>query len=264
MSKHRYVLAGSLGVIGALLMSGTASAAVTGFTYGATISPAKQSAKTFGPAAITSTLDTSFTRRVHPDADHDRRSVQQGHQVHAGQPGQCDLSSISTKPDSTAMSLCGKSKVGVGSVVVNGGALTGKVTAYNGIPTGGGGPPIGFHTDLFTRSGAYSFSTTGIGTLNTKTNTLTTPIPPTGTSLTHFEVAIGKVKTGKKKGKTTYYVMARCKKKKWTDVATEPSPTARPEARRRSRSARRRRRRSRPSSKYVLRWTERSRTSTTR
>ena len=220
MSKHRYVLAGSLGVVGALLMSGTASAAVTGFTYGATISPPKQSAKTFGPAAITSTLDTSFTGGFTPTPTTTVVQFSKDIKFTPGNLPQCDLSSISTKPDSAAMSLCGKSKVGVGSVLVNGGALTGKVTAYNGIPSGGGVPPIGFHTDLFTQSGAYSFSTTGIGTLNTKTNTLTTPIPPTGTSLTHFEVSIGKIKSGKKKGKPTYYVMARCKKK-WTDVATE-------------------------------------------
>jgi hypothetical protein len=221
MSKHRYVLTGSLGVIGALLMSGTASAAVTGFTYGATISPPKQSAKTFGPAAITSTLDTTFTGGFTPTPTTTVVQFSKDIKFTPGNLAQCDLSSISTKPDSTAMSLCAKSKVGVGSVVVNDGALTGKVTAYNGVPSGGGVPPIGFHTDLFLPSGAYSFSTTGIGTLDTKTNTLTTPIPPTGTSLTHFEVAIGKVKTGKKKGKPTYYVMARCKKKKWTDVATE-------------------------------------------
>ena len=221
MSKHRNVLAASLGVIGALVMSGTASAAVTGFTYGATISPPKQSAKTFGPAAITSTLDTTFTGGFTPTPTTTVVQFSKDIKFTPGNLAQCDLSSISTKPDSTAMSLCAKSKVGTGSVVVNDGALTGKVTAYNGVPSGGGVPPIGFHTDLFLPSGAYAFSTTGIGTLDTKTNTLTTPIPPTGTSLTHFEVAIGKVKTGKKKGKTTYYVMARCKKKKWTDTATE-------------------------------------------
>jgi hypothetical protein len=221
MSKHRYVLAGSLGVIGALLTSGTASAAVTGFSYGATISPKKQSAKTFGPAAISSTLDTFYAGGFNPTPTTTVVQFSKDIKFTAGNLPQCDLSSISTMPDTTAMSLCGSSKLGTGSVVVNNGALTGKVTAYNGVPTGGGEPPIGFHTDLFLPSGAYSFSTTGIGTLNTKTNTLTTPIPPTGTSLTHFEVAIGKIKTGKKKGKPTYYVMARCKKKKWSDTATE-------------------------------------------
>ncbi len=221
MSKSKYMLAASLGVIGALWVSGTASAAVAGFTYGAAVSPHKQSAKKFGPAAITSTLDTTFTGGFAPTPTTSVVQFSKDIKFTPGNLPQCDLIGISTVPDSTAMSRCGASKIGTGSVLVNGGGLTGMVTAYNGVPTGGGVPPIGFHTDLFLPNGTYSFSTTGIGTLNTKTNTLTTPIPPTGTSLTHFEVAIGKVKTGKKKGKPTYYVMARCKKKKWTDVATE-------------------------------------------
>lgn len=221
MSKRNYVFAATLGVIGALLVCGTASAAVTGFTYTASVSPKKQSAKTFGAGSITSTLDTFFTGGFTPTPTTTVVRFSKDIRFTPGKLPQCDLNSISTVPDSTAMSRCGNSKIGEGSVLVNGGSLTGRVTAYNGVPIGGGVPPIGFHTDLFLASGAYSFSTTGIGTLNTKTNTLTTPIPPTGTSLTHFEVAIGKVKTGKKKGKTTYYVMARCKKKKWTDAATE-------------------------------------------
>ena len=223
MSKRKYALAGSLGVIGALLVSGTASATVTGFTYSDTISPQKQSAKTFGPATIHNSLDTFYTQGGGFAPTPTTTVVQFSKDIKftAGNLPQCNLNSISTVPDTTAMSLCGASKLGTGSVLVNGGILTGKVTAYNGVPSGGGEPPIGFHTDLFLASGVYSFSTTGIGTLDPKTNTLTTPIPPTGTSLTHFEVAIGKVKSGKKKGKPTYYVMARCKKKKWTDVATE-------------------------------------------
>jgi len=222
MSKRKYVLATALGVVSAVLVSGTASAAVTGFTYTASVSPKKQSAKTFGPAAITSSLDTTFAPGGF--APTPTTTVVQFSKDVKFTPGnlpQCDLGSISTKPDSAAMALCGSSIVGHGSVLVNGGALTGKVTAYNGVPTGGGVPPIGFHTDLFTSNGAYSFSTTGIGNLDTKSNTLTTPIPPTGTSLTHFDVAIGKIKTGKKKGKPTYYVMARCKRKKWSHSATE-------------------------------------------
>ena len=181
MSKRTYVLAASLGVTGALLASGIASAAVTGFTYTASISPKKQSAKTFGPAGITSTLDTTFAGGGF--APTPTTTVVQFSKDIKFTPGnlpQCDLNAISTVPDSTAMSRCAASKVGTGSVLVNGGALTGKVTAYNGIPTGGGTSPIGFHTDLFLANGSYSFSTTGIGTLDTKTNTLTTPIPPPG------------------------------------------------------------------------------------
>jgi hypothetical protein len=221
--RKRSILIGAVStVVGVLLVSGTASAAVTGFTYSDTISPKKQPAKTFGPAAIHNSLDTFFTGGFTPTPTTTVVQFSKDIKFTPGKLPQCNLNSISTVPDTTAMSVCGASKLGTGSVLVNGGALTGKVTAYNGVPSGGGSPPIGFHTDLFlTSSGAYSFSTTGIGTLNAKTNTLTTPIPPTGTSLTHFEVSIGKIKTGKKKGKPTYYVMARCKKKKWTDVATE-------------------------------------------
>ncbi len=77
----RSAIAGALGVIGSLLVSGTAAAAVTGFTYAATISPQKQSAKTFGPAAISSTLDTTYTGGFTPTptttVDHS-----EGHQVH--------------------------------------------------------------------------------------------------------------------------------------------------------------------------------------
>ena len=84
----------------------------------------------------------------------------------------------------------------------------------------GGSPTIGLHTDIFTGSGAYAFSTTLTGILNTGANTLTVAIPPTGTSITHFETTINKKKSGKKKGQTTYYVMARCKKKKWVNSET--------------------------------------------
>jgi hypothetical protein len=222
MSKRKYVLAGSLGVIGALLVSGTAAAAVTGFTYTASISPQKQSAKTFGPAAISSTLDTFYAPgNFSPTPTTTVVQFSKDIKFTAGSLPQCNLNSISTVPDTQAMAMCGASKLGTGSVLVNGGVLTGKVTAYNGVPSGGGPPPIGFHTDLFLANGTYSFSTTGIGNLDPKTNILTTPIPPTGTSLTHFEVSIGKVKSGKKKGKPTYYVMARCKKKKWSNTGTE-------------------------------------------
>jgi hypothetical protein len=221
MSKRKYVLAASLGVIGALLVSGTASGAVAGFSFTATVSPKKQSAKRFGAAALTNNLEASYTGEF---AGTPTRSVVQFSKNIKFTPGKlapCNLSSISTVPDSTAMALCGKSKVGQGSVVVNDGALTGKVTAYNGVPTGGS-PTIGFHTDLFGPSGGYAFSTTGVGVLNTKTNVLTAAsTPPPGISLTHFDVKFGKIKTGKKKGKRTYYVMARCKKKKWVNTATE-------------------------------------------
>jgi hypothetical protein len=218
----QWVIGAAVGLVGSLLVSGTASATVTGFTYTASISPQKQSNKTFGPAAISSTLDTFYAPgNFSPTPTTTVVQFSKDIKFTAGSLPQCNLNAISTVPDAQAMAMCGASKLGTGSVIVNGGVLTGKVTAYNGVPTGGGPPPIGFHTDLFLANGNYSFSTTGIGNLDPKTNILTTPIPPTGTSLTHFQVSIGKVKSGKKKGKPTYYVEARCKKKKWVNTGTE-------------------------------------------
>jgi hypothetical protein len=135
------------------------------------------------------------------------------------------LGSISTVPQSQSDASCGASKVGTGSATINGGLLTGKVAAYNGQPSGGN-PTIGLHTDVFLPSGAYSFSTTLTGILNTKANTLTVAIPPTGTAITHFDTTITKRKSGKqkvkgqKKKQPAYYVMARCKKKKWVNSET--------------------------------------------
>ena len=79
---------------------------------------------------------------------------------------QCNLSSISTVPQSQSDATCGASKVGSGEATINGGILTGKVAAYNGIPSGGS-PTIGLHTDVFTSAGSYAFSTTLTGVLNT-------------------------------------------------------------------------------------------------
>ena len=220
MNKPKYVLVASLGVIAALLVSGTASAAVTDFSFTATVSPKKQSAKKFGAAALTSNLEASYTGEFAGTPTTSVVQFSKNIKFTPGKLAQCDLSSISTVPDSTAMARCGKSMVGQGSVVVNDGALTGKVTAYNAVPSGGS-PTIGFHADLFSPSGAYAFSATGVGIVNTETNVLTALPPPPGITLTHFDMAIGKVKTGKKKGKKTYYVMARCKKKEWVNTATE-------------------------------------------
>ena len=69
-------------------------------------------------------------------------------------------------PQSQSDATCGASKVGSGEATINGGILTGKVAAYNGIPSGGS-PTIGLHTDVFTSSGSYAFSTTLTGILNT-------------------------------------------------------------------------------------------------
>jgi hypothetical protein len=216
MRKRKYLIGALLSVIGALVVSGTASAAVTGQTYTVVTSPPKQDKKVFGPvASFANTVDTAYTPPFTPNATQTVLTFTKDIKFTPGTIPQCNLSQISTVPQSQSDATCGASKVGSGSATINGGALTGKVAAYNGQPSGGN-PTIGLHTDVFLPSGAYSFSTTLTGVLNTATNTLTVSIPPTGTSITHFETTITKIKSGKK----SFYVMARCKKKKWTNSET--------------------------------------------
>ena len=219
MSKRKYVLAASLGVIGALLMSGTASAAVTGISYTAQVSPKKQSSKTFGRASISNSIETFYTGGFTPVPTQTVIQFSRNIKFTPGKVAQCQLNLINTAPESQANAACGASRIGQGSAIINGGALTGKVAAYNGVPSSGS-PSVYLHVDVFTPAGAYAFSTTLTGTLNTsRLNTLSVLIPPTGTSITHFDTTINKVKSGKKKGKPVYYVMARCHKK-WSNTAT--------------------------------------------
>ena len=215
MRKRKYLIGALLGVIGSVVLSGTASANVLGQSVSSILSPAKAPKKTrVAMKSMKTTVDTNYTGLFTPNANQTIVTFSHDVRFTPGNIADCNLSSISTVPEASAQAACGASRVGTGSATINGGALTGKVAAYNGVPSGGR-PTIGLHTDIFV-GGAYSFSTTLTGVLNTKSNTLTVSIPPTGTSITHFETTITKKKSGKK----SFYVMARCKKKKWATSET--------------------------------------------
>ena len=216
MRKRKYLVGALLSVIGALVVSGTASAAVTSQAYTVTTSPPKQQKKVFGPVkSFKNVVDTNYAPGpFSPFGTQTVLTFSKDIRFTPGNIPQCNLSAINTVPQSSSDAQCGASKVGSGSALINGGLLTGVVAAYNGTPSGGN-PTIGLHTDVFV-NGGYSFSTTLTGVLNTKANTLTVSIPPTGTAITHFETTITKKKSGKK----TFYVMARCKKKKWVNSET--------------------------------------------
>jgi hypothetical protein len=216
MRKRKYLVGALLSVIGALVVSSSASAALTGQSYTVTTSPAKQDKKVFGPVgSFKNVVDTNYSGGFTPFGTQTVLTFTKDIKFTPGNIPQCNLSAISTVPQAASDAQCGASKVGTGSAIINGGLLTGVVAAYNGTPSGGS-PTIGLHTDIFTGAGAYAFSTTLTGVLNTSANTLTVAIPPTGTAITHFETTITKKKSGKK----TYYVMARCKKKKWVNSET--------------------------------------------
>jgi hypothetical protein len=217
MRKRKYLVGALLSAIGALVVSGSASAAVTNQTYSVTTLPAKQNKKVFGPVKkFTNVVETTYSGPpFSPNATQTVLTFTKDIKFTPGNIAQCNLATISTVPQSQSDATCGASKVGTGSAIINAGALTGKVAAYNGTPSGAN-PTIGLHTDIFTPSGAYAFSTTLTGVLNRGANTLTVSIPPTGTSITHFDTTITKKKSGKK----TFYIMARCKKKKWINSET--------------------------------------------
>jgi hypothetical protein len=217
MRKRKYLIGALLSVVGALVVSGSASAAVTGQSLSVNLTPPKQQKKVFGPVGSMKTVvDTNYAPGpFSPTGTQTVLTFSKDIKFTPGNIPVCNLSAISTVPEAQSDATCGASKVGTGSATINGGLLTGKVAAYNGTPSGGS-PTIGLHTDVFTGSGAYAFSTTLTGVLNTGANTLTVAIPPTGTAITHFETTITKKKSGKK----SFYVMARCKKKKWVSTET--------------------------------------------
>jgi hypothetical protein len=203
MRKRKYLIGALMGVIGSVVLSGTASAAVTSQSVSSIISPAKAPKKTFvAVKSMKTTVDTNYSGGFAPNGTQTIVSFSKDVKFTPGNIAQCNLSTIATVPEATADATCGASRVGSGA-------------AYNGVPSGGS-PTIGLHTDVFTAAGTYAFSTTLTGVLNTGANTLTVAIPPTGTSITHFETTINKKKSGKK----TFYIMARCKKKKWVTSET--------------------------------------------
>jgi hypothetical protein len=224
---YRKYLVGMLASVVGLGLVGTASAAVTGQTLTTTVAPKKQQKKTFGPVgSFTNAVDTFYSGGFAPNATQTVLTFSRDIRFTPGNIPDCNLPAISTVPESAAQAACAASRVGSGSALINGGALTGRVAAYNGVPSGGN-PTIGLHVDVFTGT-TYAFSTTLTGVLNTRSNTLTVSIPPTGTSITHFDTTINKRKSGKqtvkvkgkKKKRPTYFVMARCKKKKWVNTET--------------------------------------------
>lgn len=214
MRKLRYGMGALLATAGvaSVLVAGSASGAVQGQTYQATVSPKKQSKKTFGGASIANVIDTQF-QGFNPSPSSTVVKFSKDIRFTPGNKPQCPLSSVQNKPTAAAKSACASAIIGQGDAALNNGGLTGVITAFNGVPSGG--PTVILHVDINNASIVLDLS----GTLNTKSNTLNvTGIPNTpGNVLTHFAVTINKQKTGKK----SFYVAARCsKKKKWVNTET--------------------------------------------
>jgi hypothetical protein len=207
MRKRKYLVGAVAGVVGALSLTGVASAAPTSQTLQTTLSPAKQSKKTFGAASLRAIIATNFDNFTTSQSPRTTTfTIDPNIKFTNGKVPACALSSIQGKFTAQAQASCPQSIVGSGSVQVNGGAIGGNVTVFGGGPT-----TMYIQTDI----GPGATSLTIIGTLSGRTLTFSN-IPNTpGLVLSKFDVFFNKKKTGKKKGVATYYVSARCKKGKW-------------------------------------------------
>jgi hypothetical protein len=208
--RKRTLLIGALaGVLGALSLSSVAPAAPTSQTLETTLSPAKQSNKTFGGARLHAVISTTFDNFVTSQSPRQTVfTVDRNIKFTNGNVPVCQLAQIQGKFTAAAQAACPRSIVGGGSVQVNGGAIGGTVTIFAGGPT-----TMYVHTDI----GPGATSLTIIGTLAGRRLTFSN-IPNTpGLVLSKFDVTFNKRKTGKKKGTPTFYVSARCKTKKWTN-----------------------------------------------
>jgi hypothetical protein len=210
MRKRKYLIGALLGVIGALTFSSMASANATSMSLQTTLSPKKQSKKTFGGVSLHNIIATNFDNFVTPHTGPQKTvfTIDPNVKFVAGNIPPCQLSQIQGKFDAAARAACPQSITGQGTVQVNGGAIGGNVTFFSGGPS-----TIYVQTDI----GPGATSLTIIGTITGKILTFTN-IPDTpGLLLTKFDTTFNKRKTGKK----TFYVMARCKKKKWSTSATD-------------------------------------------
>ena len=221
MRKRKYLIGALLGIIGALTFSSMASANATTMGLSTTLSPAKQDKKKFGAVSLHNIISTGFSDFTTPHTGPQKTvfTIDPNVKFTAGNIPVCPLTAISGRFDAQARAACPRSITGQGTVEVNNGALKGNVTFFSGGPK-----TIYVQTDI----GPGATTLTIIGTITGHTLTFTN-IPDTpGLLLTKFDTTFNKRKTGKMKVKVngkkkkvpTFYVMARCKKKKWHTSAT--------------------------------------------
>jgi hypothetical protein len=204
MRKRKYLIGATLGVLGALVVSGTAFAgSPTSQTLETTLSPAKQNAKVFGGVSLHNIISTNYDTFV---GSHSPKTttftIDPNVKFVNGNIPACPLSSVQGKFDAQARASCPQSITGQGTVQVNGGAIGGNVTFFSGGPS-----TIYVQTDI----GPGATTLTIIGTIQGRTLTFSNIPDTVGLDLTKFDTTFNKRKTGK----SSFYVMARCKKGKW-------------------------------------------------
>jgi hypothetical protein len=213
MRKRKYLIAATLGVLGALVVSGTAMAgSPIGHKLTVTFSPKKQDKKQFGGISIHNITDTTYDNYVgSPSSRSAVFNFTHDLKITPGNLRACSAAALNAATTTAAVNVsCPGSVVGQGFALVNGG--TGVFTAPNPVVlVHGGGRTLYVWVRI---AGALTLVLNGQWGAH---NLTVTGLPNTpGTDLTIFDTTINKRKTGKK----TFYAMARCSKKKWTSSET--------------------------------------------
>jgi hypothetical protein len=204
MRNRKYLIGALVAVIGTLAFSSIASARPIAHSLQAKATPAKQDKKKFGGASLNLIIASQYDsfassqspRQLVIGLDRNMKLVN-------GNVPACQQSQIANKPTAQAQAACPQSIVGTGTVSVNGGALSGVVTLF-------GGGPTTLWAQVDVANGAVVLTLNGA--ISGRTLTIS-GIPNTpGTILDSTNITLNKRKTGKK----TFYLMARCKSKKWT------------------------------------------------
>jgi hypothetical protein len=214
MRKRKYLIGATLGVLGALVVSGTAVAgSPIAHKLTTTIAPAKQNPKVFGGASLHNITDTTYDNFQGSTTSKEALfTFSRDIKFVNGNVPACSQGSLITATTTAAVqAACGRSIVGNGFALVNDGQAP--FTSPNPVVLVSGGSKTLYVwvrvanalTQVLTGTyGAHTLDVTGL------------PNTP-GNALTVFDTTMTKKKTGKK----TFYVMARCgKKKKWVNRET--------------------------------------------
>jgi hypothetical protein len=212
MRKRKYLIGAMLGVLGALVVSGTAMAGQPiAHKLTATFAPKKQDKKAFGGVGVHLITDTTYDNFSGSPSSKEAlftfsKDIKVG--LNGNLPTCPQSSLIAATTTAAVQSACGSSIVGNGTALVN--DAQSPFTSPNPVVLAGGGPNILY---VWVRI-ANATTVVLTGQLNQSAHTLLiTGLPNTpGIDLTVFDTTLTKKKTGKK----TFYAMARCgKKKKW-------------------------------------------------
>jgi hypothetical protein len=217
MRRRRHLIGAMLGALGALVLSVPAQGgSPISHKLTITLAPKKQDNKRFGPSSLHLITDTAYDNFQGSPSSREalftfNKDVKVGL---AGNLPACPQATLNAATTPAAVqSACGASVVGTGFALVNAG--TGAFTAQNPVLSVVGGPNTMY---VWVRiAGALTQVLTG--QFNPKAHTFdVTGLPNVpGVDLTVFDVTLNKRKTSK----STFYVMARCgKKKKWNSSET--------------------------------------------